>query len=80
MFAIKNTIRKQNQVLQQLARRSSEIESVQSCVFLDPYKIKSLSIKHSKGPLIDTASSNLEEFRKLETNYYIINTKTKGDT
>lgn len=79
MSAIKKLIRKPNQVLQQLARRSSEIESVQSCVSHEPYKIQSLLLKHSKGPVLGSAAPDTEQFRKLETNTYIINTKTKGD-
>lgn len=77
MSFIKRLMRKPNQELQQLVRRSAEIEAVQSPDYKEVNPVNLLKMNHSKGPLIKRDVRVVKQFYKLTTSSYTINCKTE---
>lgn len=80
MSAIKRLIRKPHQELQQLVRRSAELEAINSPDYKETHSIKLLQGAHSKGPLIERNVQAIKQFKKLTTNSYAINCRAEQDT
>ncbi|XP_043476331.1 uncharacterized protein LOC122507597 [Leptopilina heterotoma] len=79
MSFIKRLIRKPNQELQQLVRRSAEIEAIQTPNYQEVNPVNILKMSHSKGLLLERDAGIVKQFHKLTTNSYTINCKTERD-